>query len=605
MEYLLLGPLEVLDGDRLLQLGGSKRRAVLALLILNANEVVSTDRLAEDLWGSDLPANAAGSIHNHVSRLRKELGPEILATHRWGYVLRTEPDSIDLRRFERKVDEAEALPAAQRAQRLAEALALWRGPPLADLAFEPALSSHIARLEERRSAVLEQRIDADLEAGRDAELVGELEGLVAASPLREHFRWQLILALYRSGRQAEGLEVYRETRRLLADELGLEPSPELRELERAVLRQDPALAVAKASAAAVVIDRTWRARRRARAAIIATLALAALAAAGYALATATAWTSKRSPVAAVAQSGRPALSPVAHHPLTRAHRVVLRRRRSATRSSSRPGRAAAVRSVVPAAVLPSSSPVAATTTVTQTASGVNLKPTSGAKADPSPITTTTVRPPTTTGPPTTTRPTTTTSPATTTAPPGPPGPPTLADATGWWMGENSQQVVVTQATGVVTMAISATAPDGFNAALSSRCRVEGDFDAEVGFRLMQWPGADGINVTLMAADLGGVNTYRTDAFGESYGAYIPPSGGKVVPATGNSGTLRLARAGSEFTGSYNDGTGWVTIFSGTGPIQPTSVQLGVFNNVNVGAFGGRPATISFDSFTLNADTLDC
>jgi hypothetical protein len=164
---------------------------------------------------------------------------------------------------------------------------------------------------------------------------------------------------------------------------------------------------------------------------------------------------------------------------------------------------------------------------------------------------------------------------------------------------------VTQASGEVTVAVSATAPDGFNASVRTRCRVEGDFDAEVDFRLVQWPGSDGISVTLMAADLGGVNTYRTDAFGESYGTYIPPSGGTVVPATGSSGTLRLARTGSTFTGSYNDGTRWVTIFSAAGPTQPTAVQLGVFNNTDVGLFGGRPATVSFDSFALHAGTLDC
>jgi DNA-binding SARP family transcriptional activator len=601
MEYSLLGPLEVSDGDRPLQLGGSKRRALLALLILNANEVVSTDRLAEELWGVDAPSNAAGSIHNHVSRLRKELGSEILATHRWGYVLRAHPDSIDLNRFEQTVAEAEALPAAERAKRLAEALALWRGQPLADLAFEPAVSSHIARLEERRSAVLEQRIDADLEAGRNVELVGELELLVAASPLREHFRWQLILALYRSGRQAEGLEVYRETRRLLADELGLEPSLELRDLERAVLRQDPALALPKAAAESIVVDRTWRARRRARAAMIATLALAALTAAGYALAM-VAWTSpKDTPRAAATQSLPPAATPLVHRQSTRADLTTQVRRRLPTRSHHRPVRAKAVRSVPPAAVVASPAPVAVTTTavaVTTTATqtnrgGVQAKPTSSSKAHPP---TMTARPPPTTRPPTTSSPTTTSAPR---------GPPTLADAKEWWTGGNDEQITVTQADGVVTVAVSAAAPDGFNASVRTRCRAEGDFDAEVSFHLLQWPGTDGISVTLMAADLGGLNTYRTDAFGESYGAWIPQSGGTVTAATGNSGTLRLARTGSQFAGSFKDGTTWVTIFSGPGPTQATAIQLGVFNQTNVGAFGGQPATVSFDSFTLNAATLDC
>ena len=248
MDFRILGPLEVWDGDRRLDLVGSKRRAVLALLLLHANEVVSIDRLVDQVWGDKAPRNAAAALQTHVSRLRKELGAEAVATRAWGYVLRTEPGAIDLERFQRLVAEADNLPARERAGKLREALALWRGGPLEDLAFEPALSKDIARLEELRLAVVENRIDADLEAGSHSGMVGELETLIAENPLRERLRGQLILALYRSGRQAEALEVYRETRRVLTEELGLEPSPELRELERAILQQDPALATAPASA---------------------------------------------------------------------------------------------------------------------------------------------------------------------------------------------------------------------------------------------------------------------------------------------------------------------------------------------------------------------
>jgi DNA-binding SARP family transcriptional activator len=273
--------LEVSDGDRPLQLGGSKRRALLALLILNANEVVRTERLADELWGEDAPGDVVASIHNHVSRLRKELGSDVLATHRWGYVVRADPDTIDVSRFERMVAEAEALPAAERAIHLAEALTLWRGDPLADLVREPSLASYIARLEERRLVALEQRIDADLETGRDGELVAELEALIEENPLREHFRWQLILALYRSGRQADALEIYRETRRLLAEELGLAPGPELRALEGAILRQDPALAPPEATPqAARLPERTRRARRRVYAALAGLVTLGAIAGGG-------------------------------------------------------------------------------------------------------------------------------------------------------------------------------------------------------------------------------------------------------------------------------------------------------------------------------------
>jgi len=244
MEFRVLGPLEVRRDDLSIELRGSKRRAVLALLVLHANEVVRADRLIEEVWGENPPANAAAALRNHVSRLRKDLGSEVLVTKPWGYVLRTDPEAIDLRRFERLVAEAKPLAARDRTDLLAEGLALWRGPALADLANEPALAAEIPRLEELRLAALEQRIDADLELGRHDELIRELEALVAEQPLRERFRGQLILALYRSGRQAEALETYRETRRVLVEELGIEPSSELRELERAILRQDPALASA-------------------------------------------------------------------------------------------------------------------------------------------------------------------------------------------------------------------------------------------------------------------------------------------------------------------------------------------------------------------------
>jgi DNA-binding SARP family transcriptional activator len=243
MEFRLLGPLQVLDGDTPVEIHGTKRKAVLALLVLRANEVVSSDRLIDELWGERLPRNAAAALHSHVSRLRKALGPDVLARREWGYVLRTPPETIDVRRFELLLAQAEPMPAGERAVKLAEALALWRGPTLADLALEPGLQQEIAHLEEVRLSTLERRIDADLEAGRNSELVAELETLIAHHPLREHLRGQLILSLYRAGRQAEALEVYHETRRVLAEELGLDPSPGLRELERAMLRQDPSLAL--------------------------------------------------------------------------------------------------------------------------------------------------------------------------------------------------------------------------------------------------------------------------------------------------------------------------------------------------------------------------
>ncbi len=203
--------------------------------------MVSTDRLIDELWGAAPPSTALKSIQVMVSRLRKRLGDGRLATQVPGYLLRVEPAELDLVRFEKLVDEARRAAPEIAAEKLREALALWRGPPLADLAYEPFAQAEIARLEELRLAALDQRMAADLAAGRHAELVGELEALVVQYPLRERLRCQLMLALYRSGRQAEALDVYRAARRELSEGLGLEPSEELKQLEQAILRQDAAL----------------------------------------------------------------------------------------------------------------------------------------------------------------------------------------------------------------------------------------------------------------------------------------------------------------------------------------------------------------------------
>jgi DNA-binding SARP family transcriptional activator len=242
MDFRLLGPLEVVsERDGPVALGGVKQRSLLAALLLQANEVVSADRLIDQLWGAAPPATAAKSIQVYVSRLRKALGEQRLVTQPPGYVLRLDRSDVDLGRFEQLVSEASRAAPDSAAPKLVEALALWRGPALADLAYEPFAQVEIARLEEMRLAVLEQRIDAELACGRHAQLVGELEALIARHPLRERLRAQLMLALYRSARQAEALDAYRAARRELQDELGLDPSAELQQLEQAILRQDPAL----------------------------------------------------------------------------------------------------------------------------------------------------------------------------------------------------------------------------------------------------------------------------------------------------------------------------------------------------------------------------
>ncbi len=254
MLFRLLGPLEVSDGDHALPIGEGRQRAVLVLLLLHRNETVSSDRLIDALWGETPPATAAKVLQNHVGQLRRALDDRAgqrLQTRDHGYVLRVSDDELDLECFERLVDEGGAALAAERpaeaAARLREALALWRGPALADVAYQAFARPETVRLEERRIEALEQRIDADLALGRHADVVAELEGLVARHPLRERLRAQLMVALYRCGRQADALEAYGAARHVLLDELGVEPGPELRELQEAILRQDPELAPARGS----------------------------------------------------------------------------------------------------------------------------------------------------------------------------------------------------------------------------------------------------------------------------------------------------------------------------------------------------------------------
>jgi predicted ATPase/DNA-binding SARP family transcriptional activator len=245
MDYRILGPLEVRAGVRQVPLRGARQRELLAVLLLHANEIVSSDRLIDELWQGDPPPTAAKIVQNSVSQLRKLLEPGLLVTRSPGYLLRVEREELDSERFERMVDDARTDlargTASEAAEQLRDAAELWRGPALADFSDAPFARAESARLEELRSAATEDRIEAELALGRHAELVPELEALVAQYPLRERLRAQLMVALYRSGRQAEALRVYHETREVLVEELGLEPGRALQRLERAVLLQDPAL----------------------------------------------------------------------------------------------------------------------------------------------------------------------------------------------------------------------------------------------------------------------------------------------------------------------------------------------------------------------------
>jgi WD40 repeat protein/DNA-binding SARP family transcriptional activator len=251
MEFRILGPLEVLDRGRVVRLGEGRQRALLALLLLRSNQVVSSDRLVEELWDDKPTPTAPKMLQKYVWQLRTTLddraldpGSQRVVTRGQGYMLRVGPDELDASRFERLLTDGRRARAAGRpdaAEALRAAVALWRGPALEEFADRSFAEAHIARLEELRLAALEERISVDLDLGRHAEVIAELETLVVAQPLRERIRGQLMLALYRSDRQAQALQVYRDAHRMFGEELGLDPSPELQRLERSILAHDPSL----------------------------------------------------------------------------------------------------------------------------------------------------------------------------------------------------------------------------------------------------------------------------------------------------------------------------------------------------------------------------
>jgi predicted ATPase/DNA-binding SARP family transcriptional activator len=253
IDFRILGPVQAYDDGVALALGAPKQRAVLAELLLARGAVVPRERLVDAVWGEDAPESSLSSLQVYVHGLRKSLGGDRIETHGSGYRVALDPEELDLGRFERAVERGRSAfeggePGVASAH-LREALSLWGGPPLADLAEHP-VGRRAAELEDRRLRAVELRNDVELALGRHAELLAELAALVAGHPYRERLREQLVVALYRAGRQKEALDAYRDARRTLADELGVEPGPALRELERAVLRHDPALAAPHAPAAA-------------------------------------------------------------------------------------------------------------------------------------------------------------------------------------------------------------------------------------------------------------------------------------------------------------------------------------------------------------------
>ena len=241
LRFSLLGPLEVERDGEPVEIAGQKQRAVLASLALNAGQVVPTERLITELWGESPPPTAPTALQNAISQLRKALGADPVVTKSPGYMLAVDRSQVDVHRFEAELDAAKSAGAEERRKLLKGALGLWRGPPLAEFTYESFAQGEIGRLEERRLAAVEDLLEAELELGNAAELVGEIESLVREQPLRERLRGQLMRALYASGRQAEALQAYQKARRVLVDELGIEPSRALQQLHSSILRQDSAL----------------------------------------------------------------------------------------------------------------------------------------------------------------------------------------------------------------------------------------------------------------------------------------------------------------------------------------------------------------------------
>jgi DNA-binding SARP family transcriptional activator len=573
MDFRILGPVEVCRDGQPLPLGGTKRRALLAIFVLHANEVVSPDRLIDDLWGERPPRNVAAALHNHVSRLRKLLGPDVLVTHPGGYCLHVDPASIDLNRFERLVGEAAAAPPPARAALLHDALASWRGPALADLTFEPVASEAI-RLEESRLAALESRIDADLELGRHAHLVGELEALVADHPLRERLRGQLILALYRAGRQAESLEVYRATRRVLAEELGLDPSPELRELERAILRQDPTLASPPEKLAP---SPTPVAMRRAPVvlafAVIVVLAAAAVAASLGMRASSPARLSAREPERL---ASRTTASPVVSPETTAA--------RPKAASRTKPSRATTTKRPVQVVRRPNRvetpAPVAAPGPKTPEATPKPTPKPTKERTTPTPKQSLRITDDFSAG---------------------------FPDPLVWHYVGRENGTAFDASGGRLEIAVAPDAkPDAqwnqVGGHVGTRCRFDGDFDARVDFELLQWPTASNVYAGLNAiyAD-SAVVRHASSRWGDNYAAWVIPSNAGVELAD-RSGRLRLRREGATMTTYFWHDGAWVRLARGT---SRGSAVLALQAQANGDEFARVPVRVAFDNFVVEAPDADC
>jgi DNA-binding SARP family transcriptional activator len=576
MEFRILGPLEARSEGQPLPLTGPRQHALLAFLLLHANDLVSTERLVDELW-YEPPQRGASAVQTQISRLRKVLGERLDSTGR-GYLLRVEPGEFDLHRLRALLAEAGASSSpAERSRLLQEAESLWSGEPLSGL-DAPYVAGEAAALDELRYGALEERLAADLDRGLAAELLPELALLVSQRPLRERLRLHQMLALYRAGRQAEALEAYQAARAVLDEELGLEPSTALRELERAILRQDPELDVPRARTAAT---RPSPSRRRRTTFAAAALVCVLLAGGGTAvvLLHSSGFPSARPPVEAAAPK-RPAV----------VHRVAPHH----------------TRHVPPVHVKTQARAHAVIRNVPHPAETTGLAPT-----------TTTVRPAVIRK----TKPlhdtVATTIPATTTTAPPPRRPATISDtfagtqidSTIWYQIAAGTGWTLTQDNGYVQFSFAADAAPGgqynrIGGHLGSQCKFPGDFDARVDFALPTWPARNGVVVSLWGFfNNVGYAAWRQSSpqWGELFGSYTGPGQSGGVQLDDTSGSLRLARHDGLLTAYFMHKGSWDPV---------TSSRSSGVANVAIGAdagpdFAGQPVVVDFSNFSVKGDDPIC
>ena len=554
----------MLDGDREIPVSGGKLRALLAILLVHANRAVSEDALIEALWGDAATRRSADNLHVLVSRLRKTLGSDRVVRDGGGYLIRVEDDELDLTRFE-------ALRAESKPH---EALALWHGPPLADFTYEQWSVGEIRRLDELRLLAVEERIEADLGGGRHAELVGELQALVAEHPLREEFRRQLILALYRSGRQAEALEAYRAAHRMLNEELGLEPSPALRELEQAVLRQDPELEAPRRLVPAFA--GATAPRRRA----LTAAAAAALAFAGAATAFALVDRNDESHAAAAAQ-------------------------RRAPRPPSTGGPAPNVRSV------------------TTTRLVVLRERTTRTRPSRPPRTTTSEPPPPAPQPPPPSQQRSRRRPKNIPPPPTHPQPQPesaaerftdnfddgVRNGAFWHQIVTGTGITLTERNGRLEVEFASDGLAGgefhvLGAHYGTQCRFVGDFDAHVDYELLDWPMPNGVAVQLNAwfTRRGAVSVGRqSQTWDEEYVTWADARGNSR-PTLDTRGSLRIRRVDGTISTHYKSGRQWLSL----GAARTTEAPMLAIQAMTTDeTFGHKPVRVAFDNFALVADQPVC